>query len=157
MREFVADCPQQCVELGAFVRIEPGRRLVEAEQHRLGAHGARDFEPPLRAIGQFAGRVVGALGKSDAVEPVARLVDRRALGTAIGGKAEHAEQRIAGGEHQRVVLRDQKILQHGHAGEQPDVLKRAGDARVLRDKIIGHALEQIKRAVAAPCASGRCR
>ena len=127
---FVADGEQQFVEFGALARIEAGRRLVEAEQHRIGAHGAGDFEPPLRAIGQFAGRIVGALDQADAVEPRARLVDRRALGGRVGGKAEHAEERIAGGEHQPVVLGDQQILQHRHAGKQPDVLERAGDARL---------------------------
>ena len=45
------------------------------------------------------------------------------------------------------MLGDQQILQHGHAGKQPDVLERAGDARLLRDQKIGHALEQKKRAV----------
>ena len=57
---FVADGGQQLVELGALARIEAGRRLVEAEQHRIGAHGARDLEPALGAIGQVAGRIVGA-------------------------------------------------------------------------------------------------
>ena len=145
---------QQGVELGALARIKPGRRLVEAQQHRVGAHGAGDFEPPLRAIGQVAGRVVGARGEPDAVEPGARLVDRRALGLRVRGKAEHAKERIAGGEHQPVVLRDQQIFQRRHAGKQPDVLERARDPRPLRDQIIRHALEQIKRAVLVRYASG---
>ena len=59
----VADGEQQFVELGAFARVEAGRRLVEAEQHRVGAHGARDFEPALRAVGQVAGRIVGAVDR----------------------------------------------------------------------------------------------
>ena len=65
MRVLVADAQQQLVELGAFARIEAGGRLVEAEQHRVGAHGARDLEPPLRAVGQVAGRIVGALDQAD--------------------------------------------------------------------------------------------
>ena len=80
MRVLVADGEQQRVELGAFARIEAGGRLVEAEQHRIGAHGARDLEPALRAIGQVAGRIVGALDQADPVEPVARLLDRGAFG-----------------------------------------------------------------------------
>ena len=52
----LADGAEELVELGALARIEAGRRLVEAEQERLGAHGARDLEPPLSAIGQLAGR-----------------------------------------------------------------------------------------------------
>ena len=45
----------------AFARIEAGGRLVEAEQHRVGAHRARDLEAALRAVGQVAGRIVGAV------------------------------------------------------------------------------------------------
>ena len=43
-----------------LARVEAGRRFVEAEQHRVGAHGARDLEPALLAIGQVAGEIVGA-------------------------------------------------------------------------------------------------
>ena len=45
------------------------------------------------------------------------------------------------------MLGDQQILQHGHAGKQTDVLERAGDPRLLRHQIVGHALEQEQRAV----------
>ena len=145
----VADGEQQRVELGAFARIEAGRRLVEAEQHRIGAHGARDLQPPLRAIGQVAGRIVGARQQPDALEPVARLVDRGAFGDGIGGKAENAEQRVARREHQPVVLGDQQVFQHRHAGKQADVLEGAGDARLLGDEIFRHALELVERAVGA--------
>ena len=61
-----------------LARVEAGGRLVEAEQHRVGAHGARDLEPPLRAIGQLAGRIVGAVDQADLVEPVLGPLDRRA-------------------------------------------------------------------------------
>ena len=47
------------------------------------------------------------------------------------------------------MLRDQQVLEHRHAGEQADVLEGAGDARLLRDLIVRHALEQEQRAVAA--------
>ena len=69
----VADRHQQLVELRRFARVEAGRRLVEAEQPRLGAHGARDLEPPLRAVGQLAGRPVGVGHQADALQPVPRL------------------------------------------------------------------------------------
>ena len=74
-----------CRELGGLARIEPGGRLVEAEQHGLGAHRARDLEPALLAVGQTAGGPVGMLGEAGAVEPArararpprARLAGRR--------------------------------------------------------------------------------
>ncbi len=60
----LADRQQQLVELRDFARVEAGGRLVEAEQHRVGAHGAGDFEPALRAVGQVAGRIVGAVDRA---------------------------------------------------------------------------------------------
>jgi len=111
------------------------------QQHRIRAHGAGDFEPPLRAIGQFAGRIVGPIEKTEAIEPVPRFIERRALGGGIGRQAEKPEHGIAGREHQRVVLRDQQILQHRHSGEQPDVLKRPRDPRLLRNEEVRHALQ----------------
>ena len=124
-----------CVELGAFARIESGRRLVEAEQHRVGAHRARDFEPALRAIGQVAGRIVGARDQiRSRSSQYARILDRGPFGAAIRRQAEHAEQGKTGREHQRVVLGDQEIFQHGHAGKQADILERARDARLLRTR-----------------------
>ena len=71
-----ADRAQERGELRRFARIEPRRRLVEAEQHRIGAHGARDLQPALRAVGQFAGRIVGAVDQADLVEPVFRAARR---------------------------------------------------------------------------------
>ena len=60
---------EQLVEFFGFARIEAGGRLVKAEQLRIGAHGARDLEPALGAIGEIARRIVGAIGQADAVEP----------------------------------------------------------------------------------------
>ncbi len=74
----LADREQQRVELEALARVEAGGRLVEAEQHRIGAHRARDFEPALVAIGQVAGGIVGAVDQVDLVEPVLGLLDRLA-------------------------------------------------------------------------------
>jgi hypothetical protein len=64
-------------------------------------------------------------------------------------RGEHADQRIAGRDHQGIVLRHQHVLEHRHAGEQADVLERARDARLLRHQIVRHALEQEQRSVLA--------
>jgi hypothetical protein len=49
-------------EVGPTSRgLRPAARLVQAQQHGLRAHGARDLEPALGAVGQVAGRIVGAL------------------------------------------------------------------------------------------------
>ena len=137
-----ADELQQLVQLGGFARVEAGGRLVEAEEARLRAHGARDLQPPLRAIGQVGGRVVGAVDQVDLLQPVDGLLDRRLAGAAIARQVEDAADRVAGGDHQPVVLGDEQILQKRHAAEQADVLEGAGDAGAVGDLVVGHALEQ---------------
>src|SRR5262249_15097873 len=148
-RMLIADFMQIAAELGAFVRIEAGCRLVETKQHRVRAHRAGDLEPPLRPVGQFAGEIVGAISQSDYVEPIARLVDRGALCPRIGAQAECAEHGISGRPHEGIVLRDKKIFQDRHALEQADVLEGAGDAGLLRHQIVGHPFEQEQSPVAA--------
>ena len=81
------------VEFLALAIVEPGGGLVEAQEHRVGAHRARDFEPPLCAVGQRAGRIVGAVGEADTVEPVARLVDGVRLGARISGRTRRGRAR----------------------------------------------------------------
>ena len=71
---------QQLAQRRAFARVQAGGGLVEAEQRGLGAHRARDLEPPLVAIGQIAGGVVGAVEQADAIEPELGEIDRALLG-----------------------------------------------------------------------------
>src|SRR5262249_24218182 len=142
-----AHAEQKLVELGAFARVEAGGGLVEAQQHRVGAHRARDLDAPLLAIGQVAGGVIRASQQADAVEPEFRLVGRRRFGMPVDREAEQAEDGQAGCLHQRIMLSDQQILEHGHAGEQADILEGAGDARELGDAEVEQALEQIGRTV----------
>ena len=47
------------------------------------------------------------------------------------------------------MLSDQQIFQHGHARKQANILKRAGDPRVLRDDKVRHAFEQVQFAPGA--------
>ncbi len=100
-----ADGVEVVPELGALVRIEAGRGLVEAEQHRVGAHRPRDLEAALVAIGQLAGGIVGAADEPGLLEPIPGLVDGRAFGPSIGRQAERAEHRPSGCAHERIVLR----------------------------------------------------
>ena len=145
--DVVADRQQQPVELVRLARIEPGRRLVEAQELGIRAHGAGDLEPALGAIGQVGGGIVGPLDQPDALEPLHRLLRRLALGAAIGRQPQYAGNGEAGRPHQRVVLRHDQILQHRHAGEQADVLEGPRHLRPLRDPKIVHPLEQKARAV----------
>ena len=57
-----------------------------------------------------AGRIVGPLRKPDAIKPIFRFVDSCAFGVAKGGQTEHADDGVAGCQHEWVVLRDQQIF-----------------------------------------------
>ena len=60
------------------------------------------------------------------VQPAPRLLQSGGLRRSVAAEAEHRQYAESGSRHQGVVLRDQQVLQHGHAGEQADVLERAG-------------------------------
>jgi len=127
--------------------IQPGGRLIKAKQHRIGAHRAGDFEPSLGTVRQGSGRIIRALGQSDALEPVAGPINGVSLRARIARRAEQPKHSITRRRHKRVVLSDQKVFQKCHAGEQPDILKGAGDAGVARDAELRHALKQKRCAV----------
>jgi hypothetical protein len=72
----VADEAQEIVQVRAFARIETRRRLVQAQQHGIGAHRTRDLKPSLFAVCEAARQVVAAMKQPGAIEPVAALVPR---------------------------------------------------------------------------------
>ena len=83
--------------------------------------------------------------KTDRIPPNP-IFNPSVFGGRIGGQPENSERRVARRQHQPVVLGDQQVFQHRHAGKQPDVLEGAGNARLLGDEEIRHALELVERA-----------
>ena len=79
-----------------FARVEAGRRLVEAQQHRAGAHGARDLQPALRAIGQRAGRLVGTATRPSASSQSRASSTAAALGPGVAGRGRAARAEARG-------------------------------------------------------------
>ena len=143
----VADRAQERIQFRQLARVEARCRLVEAKQHRIGAHRPRDLEPSLRAVRQFAGRIIGPVGEPDLVQPVFRPVDRFGLLAAIARGADETKNGHAACPHQRIVVRDQQILERRHALEEADVLEGARHPRGACDLVVGHALEQEEVAV----------
>ena len=137
----VADREQQLAQGRAFARIQSGRRFVEAQQCRLGAHRARDFQAALVAVRQVTGGIVRTFQQADAVEPAFGLIDRVVLRRSIGRRADQAEKGEARGQHQRIVLGDHQVFERGHAGKQADVLEGARDFRLLGNPEIVQPLE----------------
>ena len=138
----LADAEQQLRELGRLARVEAGGGLVEAQQARLGAHGAGDLELALVAVGQGAGVPVGLVGQAGALEPVAaraRSPPAPQRGRRRGPSRPSDTE--AGRPHQPVVLRHDQILERGHGGEQADVLEGAREP-LARDAEAVDPLEQ---------------
>src|ERR1700743_3835046 len=65
-----ANVMQQRVEIGGFTGIEACRRLLETQQHQVGAHAPGNFQAALGAIEQAAGRIIGKMKESYLLEPV---------------------------------------------------------------------------------------
>jgi hypothetical protein len=145
----LADIEQQRVQFGAFTRVETGCRFVETQKFGISAHGACNLEPALGAIGKVASGIVRPFNQANAFEPEGCLVDRRLLCVPIALEADDATDRETGRRHQLVMLGNQQVLETGHAGEQADVLERAGDACDLVDAVVGQALQQECFAIAA--------
>ena len=83
---------QQRGQRVALTRVEAGGWLVQAEQDWGSAHGARNLQPALIAVGEGAGRVVGAGEQVDPLEPRAGACEGQPLGPAIAACAEYREQ-----------------------------------------------------------------
>ncbi len=145
----VLDVHQQLVERQRFLRIEAGGRLVQAQEFGPGAHRTRDLQPALRSVGQVAGGIVGPIEEIGLFQPVLGKLDGFCRRLAVAADAEQAEERIARGFHQLVVLGHEQVLQHRHAGKQADVLEGAGNLGFGGDLEIGQALEQELLSVAA--------
>ncbi len=136
------DRQEEMVEFRRLSRVQARGRLVEAEQHRIDAHGPRDLGAPLLAVGERRRWLVGPCRQLHAVEPVAGEIDRRAFRLAVAAEAEEAADRPLRGVHQLVVLGDDQVFEDGHRRKQADVLKRPGDARPLGDAEAVHLLEE---------------
>ena len=100
----VVDRPQR-------LRVEPERRLVQQEQHRVEHQRAGELHHPSLAAGQVAGVLVAALGD-----------DREQVGDLVVPLL-----------HQRLLAPDdvgaeQDVLAHGHVGEERVGLRHLGDA-----------------------------
>src|SRR6185437_7611192 len=85
----VAQSADEARELGALLRIHPGRGLVEEQELRVGPERPRHLEPALVAVGEV--HRIGVLGlarKAAVLEELARPVGRAALLTLEPRRAQ---------------------------------------------------------------------
>jgi hypothetical protein len=81
----------------------------------------------LGAVGEIAGRIVGALDEPDPAEPCCGTRNGSGFGLGVPFETKQAGDR-----------------QHGHAREEPNVLECARDAGASGNLIVGHTLEQVE-------------
>ncbi len=119
-----AERQDQLPERVGLGEVQPRRRLVQEQQRGLGGQAAGDLEQPLLTEGQAAGRVLRAFGKADQLQagkgPLADL----------GLLAAGARRPEGGGQQARpalAVAADHRVLEHGHVGEDLEVLEGPGD------------------------------
>ena len=105
----------------------PGGRLVQEQERRRRGQGARQLQPPLLAVRQVLRDLVG-LGAERRPPPGASRPGSRARAPP-GGSAGSGRSTSPGTSGMRLCMPDQDVLDHGHVGEQADVLERAAHAQ----------------------------
>ncbi len=103
---------------------QPGRRLVEQQEARLGGQRPGDLEPLQRAEREARRRAVRQRTEAELVEQLAgSLAHPPVLATGADARDRPDEPDAA-----LAVLADHHVLEQGHRREQGEVLERAGDA-----------------------------
>ena len=123
---------------------QSGRRLVEQQQHRVGAERARDLDDALLAERERARGLVDLVGEADALDLARGFGEQLRLVGAV--EAEHAGERAGMAAQMRA---DRDVFQHGHVGHQLHMLEGAGDAELddlLRRRVVDRLAEHGERA-----------
>jgi hypothetical protein len=66
----IANAQQQFAKRHLLGGVHPGRRFIQRQQARIGGQRAGNLQPPLVAVGEVAGAVVGELRNAGVVQPV---------------------------------------------------------------------------------------
>ena len=98
----VADLADQVHQRGLLARVEPGGRLVEAQQLGLGGQRAGDLQPPLVAVGQVLGLLLAAVARCRRTAAARRRVSiADLLLAAVPRRAERAHRAPTSGAGRR--------------------------------------------------------
>ena len=93
-RAAVDDLAQVAAEHDRLLRVEPGGRLVEAEQLRAGRQCSGDGDELALALGELGGRRLGEVAEAEHLE---RLVDGVGAGDRSGEQVLERRHRPTGG------------------------------------------------------------
>ena len=98
-------------------------RLVEQQQHRIGAERARNLDDALLAERQAAGQLMHPVAKPDALDLPRGLRQQALLVGAVEPQQAGDRARVAA-----QVRAERDVLQHRHVRDQLHVLERPRDA-----------------------------
>ena len=116
---------QQRDQRVGFGRVHPGGRLVEQQQARFTRQRAGDLDPALVAVGQAARRCPAAASSPTKRSSACARSRVSRSSRAVAPPGSSAPMKAGARAH---VAADHDVLDHAQLAEQPDVLKRPGDA-----------------------------
>ena len=122
--EIATQAVDEAGHLRRLLRIHPRGWLVEEEQLGLAGEGPRDLQAALVAVGEILGGHRTLAAQSDVVEELPSLGAGLTLLPVDRGETQHRAERR---RLQPAVHADENVIQRRHVGEEPDILKRAGD------------------------------
>ena len=125
-RARVGDLPEPLAEILALVRVEAGRRLVQAEEPRLHRDRPGHADELALPLGQLGGH---RLGERAEIEQRERLLRGSALGDALSDElgGEREERRALGGHAE--VLPDREVVEQLRALPGPGEPTLCSDVR----------------------------
>src|SRR3989440_7103633 len=124
---FGSDLLDQRHQLHLLLRRGAGGRFVEEQQPRVARQRAGDLQPTLVAVGQVPRVIVRVMLDADELQEVHRLLGDADLLDSLTPRFEEGvpDFRV----HPR-MLTDPHVVEGGHVGEEPDLLKGPSDAQV---------------------------
>ena len=105
--------------------VHAGGRLVQRQQLRLGGERARDFQPPLVAVGQLPRHVVGARGDADYCGAVPASASRSPPPPRVWRRAQDCAEHAGAGAHMPPII---TLSMRGQVAEQADILEGTRNA-----------------------------
>ena len=108
-----------------FFLVHAAHRLIEQQQLRVERQGAAKFDALSQAVGEAAGRLLAQIFEFEKLD---QLLDPGAVRRLLALRQPPIDKgRQDPGAHPHMAA-EHDVVEHGHAGKQRDVLKRAGDA-----------------------------
>jgi hypothetical protein len=109
--EPLAHRAQQASQARGFLRVKPGRRLIQQQQAGTHRQRSRDLNPPLDPGREVCSECVGVAPEVEHMEDRARALVRGALRVGRERQMQRVAQGVAPAQR---VHRDRQVLLHRH-------------------------------------------